>query len=222
LPAQVVRRAEWDFGGTQIAGVGRNVVSGLGKVFPRDDTWSISNFFGIGEAQALAGPVGSCHQDSAAKYRPNDVKSLSTDQARQQSRTTNAGAVKDFYPGLYKTAWSTPMQTHLVALNGLSIRKTGEIENVSTFQVYKDHAMKSAAEAKTHQPEMRVGGEAIAFRGEKGLLYRHFFPKGGQLRCLDVLFPNSATGRTIDTQLVYTRDDKLYAAPGKFEAVKLQ
>lgn len=216
--APLVNPNEIDFGGVQISGSGRDLSAGLGKLLPRESGFSISGIFGIGEARATnPTPVGSCHMDNAARYRPNAIKSLANDQSRA---TIKPNSIRDYYPGLYGTAWTEKLQEHLVALNGIGVLKNGDVLNVPTLNVYKSYNNKSVTTSTNINADLKLGGEAIAFRGEKALLYRQFFPTGSQVKCLDVVFPAAVSSNALDTQLVYTRQGNLYSANGQMQAAK--
>ena len=191
-----------EFDGVPINSVQSTIVAKLGPL--RQSGVSLAGLFGIGTAYANTVPIASCHLDDPNRYKAGEIKRLATN-APAVSKSRAPISAGDAYLGIVRRSFSGPAGQHFVEVRGVTPRASGDLVEPISFHVYEQYVGKTDLAKKAAQPDYSVNPDAIAIRGEGGILVRQFFPRDKGLQCMDFLIPNRLGNRHVDdAAIVYT------------------
>jgi outer membrane protein OmpA-like peptidoglycan-associated protein len=126
------------------------------------------------------------------------VKSVSTDQDIP---------IRDYFPGLYDTTWSSKVNGQLLALEHVAVKQDGATPvRKPTLLVWKNYGVNSS---KTAAPEYQLTPDVNAYPIKEGVLYRIFVKNDGLFNCADIVFSKSRAQRG---ELVRETSGKYYVA----------
>lgn len=196
LPAPV-QQARVDFGGSAVDGNGAPLATLVGANEKPPSGFSLIPAAFAAEPANAALLGTACIADSF-KAR-GVVKSLATGQP--------VGRVGDHAKGLFGKSWTDTVNGNLVGLTNVSVlRGTGQVDAPPELFVFTNY------KPGDQKPSLSLKGEAQAYVGEKGLLYRVFYRDQSQpVRCMDIVF--SRTGiESLYGRLYYQKEGRVFVA----------
>ena len=204
-----------DFGGSPLSDTPSNLVGRLGKLRP--PPISFAAVFGIGSAIASRTLPLTCHLDNPQRYKPGEIKKLSTGLARENHRADVN--VSDTWLGIKNRSYAGMAGTHYIEVRGLTPMASGELASPVSFQIYLNYAAKGDAEKVAAKPDHAMMPTALAIRGEGGLLVREFFAREKGIECIDMLIPNNLKDRfSAESEMVYRHNGQQRTVSSKLQS----
>lgn len=194
MPALLYRA---DFGGTPVDGNGAPLAAYVGA------DRKVADGLSLIPAAFAAEPANAALLDTACiadTFRQRGVvKSLATGEP--------VGRVSDHAKGLYGKSWSDTLNGNLVGLTNVSVlRGTGQVDTPPQLLVFAGY------KPGDQKPSFTAKGEAQAYIGEKGLLYRVFYRDETQpVRCMDIVFSHTSV-ESLYGRLYYQKDGRIFVA----------
>jgi hypothetical protein len=197
-PAAASTSTAFDFGGVPASPVNKAIADALGRPKPTDSNWGF-----VQSANAAQEPIYAvaCTRDSPDLNQSLPAKQLSTGAAA-------ASQTREFLPGFNDASWLGSVNGHGVGLDHVAILREGDqpASNPDVL-VYRDMDRTGNAKANFTAPsQVRV------YEGEKALLYR-VFVYSGELKCMDIVVPETGGPDARLGTIYYEHDRQLLAAP---------
>ncbi len=175
-------------------------------------TLTASPDFGAGNAGANGAPVAGGIAAGVTSPDQPVVPTCNADRPRvaggvKSLATKEDLPMSDYVPGLYNTSWSDTVNGHLIGLTGVDVvRDGGAATTRPTLLIWKNYNPKR----KIPPADFSTMPDVNVYRGSKAILYRVFV--GGPMKCMDVLFPYTATGDARNSSLFYDHQNALYVS----------
>lgn len=195
--AAPVQQARMDFGGSAVDGNGAPLAALVGASEKPNPGFSLIPAAFAAEPANAALLNTACIADSF-KAR-GVVKSLATGQP--------VGRVGDHAKGLFGKSWADTVNGNLVGLRNVSVlRGTGQVDAPPELYVFVNY------KTGDQKPSLSIQGEAQAYVGEKGLLYRVFYRDQSQpIRCMDIVFSRTSI-ESLYGRLYYQKEGRVFVA----------
>lgn len=193
----VPMQARVDFGGQAVDGNGAPLAALVGTGDKSRPGFSLIPAAFAAEPANVALLDTACIADSF-KAR-GVVKSLATGQP--------VGRVGDHAKGLFGKSWTDTVNGNLVGLTNVSVlRDTGQVDAPPDLYVFTNY------KPGDEKPSLSLKGEAQAYIGQKGLLYRIFYRDQSQpIRCMDIVFSRTSV-ESLYGRLYYQKEGRVYVA----------